>query len=63
MNRVEGASVPKDTQTEFASLRRVMMKHPKDAFVDEATIEAQWRRLGFSGPPDLAKASPYVVCL
>jgi N-dimethylarginine dimethylaminohydrolase len=56
MNRVEGDSVPEGTQTEFAPLRRVMMKHPKDAFVDEATIEAQWRRLGFSGPPDLTKA-------
>jgi N-dimethylarginine dimethylaminohydrolase len=32
------------------------MKHPKDAFVDQATIEAQWRTLGFSAPPDLRKA-------
>ena len=44
------------TQTEFAPLQRVMMKHPKDAFIDGATIEAQWRTLGFTAPPDLGRA-------
>ena len=33
------------------------MKHPHDAFVDQATIATQWQSLGFSGAPDLDKAA------
>ena len=43
-------------QSEYAPLERVIMKHPSDAFVDHPTIEAQWRSLGFTAPPDLSKA-------
>ena len=42
--------------SEVAPLREVLLKHPRDAFVDAATIAAQWRDLNFSDPPDLAKA-------
>jgi len=44
-------------QSEFAPLERVVLKHPREAFVDQATIAAQWRSLGFSGAPDLEKAA------
>ena len=44
-------------QSEVAPLTRVALKHPRDAFVDEATIAAQWRALNFTAPPDLAKAA------
>jgi N-dimethylarginine dimethylaminohydrolase len=44
-------------QSEFHSLSRVLLKHPRDAFVSEAVIAAQWRTLGFTAAPDLAKAS------
>jgi N-dimethylarginine dimethylaminohydrolase len=43
-------------QSEFAPLARVVLKHPLDAFVDQATIARQWQSLGFSGAPDLDKA-------
>jgi N-dimethylarginine dimethylaminohydrolase len=44
-------------QSEFAPLARVVLKHPRDAFVDQATIASQWRSLGFSGAPDLKRAA------
>jgi len=45
------------TQSEFAPLERVVLKHPREAFVDQATIATQWRSLGFSGAPDLDRAT------
>lgn len=45
------------TQSEFAPLERVVLKHPREAFVDQATIATQWRSLGFSGAPDLDRAA------
>jgi N-dimethylarginine dimethylaminohydrolase len=35
----------------------VAIKHVRDAFVDDATIEAQWRPLGFTAKPDLSRAA------
>jgi N-dimethylarginine dimethylaminohydrolase len=43
--------------SEVDRLTRLVMKHPRDAFVDDETIAASWHRLNFSAPPDLAKAS------
>ncbi len=45
------------TLSEVSRLQHVVLKHPRDAFVDEATIAAQWQRLNFVGPPDLARAT------
>jgi N-dimethylarginine dimethylaminohydrolase len=42
--------------SEFGQLRRVVLKHPRDAFVDEATIAAEWRTLGYTAPPDFGRA-------
>jgi N-dimethylarginine dimethylaminohydrolase len=42
---------------EYGRLGRVLLKHPKDAFVDGPTIDAQWRALHFTSAPDLARAS------
>ena len=42
--------------SDIAPLTLVALKHPRDAFVDEATIAAQWRALNFTAPPDLARA-------
>ena len=42
--------------SEFGLLTRVAVKHARDAFVDEATIAAQWQDLRFTAPPDLARA-------
>jgi N-dimethylarginine dimethylaminohydrolase len=40
----------------FGRLAAVAVKHVRDAFVDERTIAAQWRDLGFTAAPDLARA-------
>jgi N-dimethylarginine dimethylaminohydrolase len=42
--------------SEVGRLARVALKHARDAFVDAATIAAQWKALHFTAPPDLARA-------
>ena len=42
--------------SEVGALTRVVLKHPRDAFVDEATIAAEWQSLGYTAPPDFARA-------
>jgi N-dimethylarginine dimethylaminohydrolase len=49
MSRVGG-------QSEVATIRRVLLKRPLDAFVDERRIEAEWRDLRFTARPDLRRA-------
>jgi N-dimethylarginine dimethylaminohydrolase len=44
------------SQSDVGRLTAVALKHPRDAFVDERTIAAQWRTLGFAAPPDLSRA-------
>ena len=44
------------SQSEVLPLRRVVLKHPRQAFGDDRRIEDEWRRLGFSAAPDLARA-------
>ena len=43
-------------QSEVAPIRRVLLKRPQDAFVDERRIEAEWRDLRFISRPDLRRA-------
>ena len=43
-------------QSEVAPIRRVLLKRPLDAFVDERRIEAEWRDLRFTARPDLRRA-------
>jgi N-dimethylarginine dimethylaminohydrolase len=42
--------------TEYDQLTSVVVKHVRDAFVDEQTIAAQWTALKYTAPPDLARA-------
>ena len=42
--------------TEYGTLTSVVVKHVRDAFVDERTIAAQWQRLNYTAPPDLSRA-------
>lgn len=42
--------------TEVGRLVSVAVKHARDAFVDQRTIDAQWQRLNFTAAPDLARA-------
>ena len=41
--------------TSSAASPRVAVKHPRDAFVDDATIAAQWQAHGFTAAPDFAR--------
>ncbi len=43
--------------TEYDTLATVLVKHVRDAFIDEPTIAAQWMALNYTAPPDLARAS------
>ena len=42
--------------TEYDRLQSVLVKHVRDAFIDESTIAAQWKALNFTAQPDLARA-------
>ena len=43
--------------SEYHRLTSVVVKHVRDAFVDDITIAAQWGALNFTGPPDLGRAT------
>jgi N-dimethylarginine dimethylaminohydrolase len=43
-------------QSDVGQVRQLALKHVRDAFVDEATIERQWRQLNYYGRPDLGRA-------
>lgn len=42
--------------SEVGRLARVLVKHARDAFVSQDVIDRQWKTLGFSAPPDFARA-------
>jgi N-dimethylarginine dimethylaminohydrolase len=42
--------------SEYGALTRVMVQHARDAFVSDAHIAAQWKRLNYSAPPDFSLA-------
>jgi len=43
-------------ESESGRLRRVMLKHARDAFRDPGVIAREWEPLNFSSPPDLSRA-------
>jgi len=43
-------------QSDVGQVRSLVLKHVRDAFVDEATIDRQWQRLNYIGRPDLGRA-------
>jgi len=44
------------SQSESGVLTSVVLKHAREAFVSQANIDAQWRALNFTAPPDFSKA-------
>ena len=42
--------------TEYDQLASVVVKHARDAFIDDATIASQWKALNYTAPLDLARA-------
>ena len=45
------------TLSEVGALRRVLLKHPRDAFGIAERVARQWRELNFTAPPDVARAA------
>src|SRR6187549_3086337 len=41
---------------EYGRITRIVLKHARDAFVDDRSIDAQWRELRFTNRPDLRRA-------
>jgi len=44
------------TLNETGRLTAVLMKHARDAFISQKTIDAQWQALNFTAPPDFSRA-------
>ena len=38
-------------------IKRIILKHPKDAFIDQNKIDSEYRLLNFLGAPDLKESS------
>jgi N-dimethylarginine dimethylaminohydrolase len=43
-------------QSDVGTIKQLVLKHVRDAFADEATIDRQWRQLNYYGRPDLSRA-------
>jgi N-dimethylarginine dimethylaminohydrolase len=43
-------------QTEYGKIERLLLKHPKDAYISQDSIDKQWENLNYSGPTDYKKA-------
>jgi N-dimethylarginine dimethylaminohydrolase len=43
-------------QSDVGQIKRLVLKHVRDAFVDAATIDRQWEQLNYVGRPDLGRA-------
>ncbi len=39
-------------QSMYTPIRRMVLKHPREAFISQANLEAQWERLVYFGCPD-----------
>jgi N-dimethylarginine dimethylaminohydrolase len=48
--------MPTSAQSDVGQIRRVLLKHVRDAFVDDDRIDRQWRQLNYYGRPDLGRA-------
>ncbi|MCZ6727321.1 MAG: arginine deiminase family protein [Acidobacteria bacterium] len=46
----------KTAQTDYGELRRLAIKHVRDAFGSQTAIDGQWQDLGYTARPDLAAA-------
>jgi hypothetical protein len=49
--------VTQSAQADHGTLRRVLVKRVRDAFLDQATVDGQWRDLGYTAAPDHARAA------
>jgi len=43
-------------QSEVAPIQRMLLKHARDAWIDQGHVDAQWKRLNYVAAPDFQKA-------
>jgi N-dimethylarginine dimethylaminohydrolase len=43
-------------QSDVGTIKKLLLKHPRDAFQDQVSIDRQWQTLNYVGRPDFAKA-------
>jgi N-dimethylarginine dimethylaminohydrolase len=48
--------VRETAQSETGAITRILLKHPRDAFRDAASISQQWHALNFTSAPDITAA-------
>jgi len=44
------------SQSEVGNIQKILIKHPRDAFISQESVDAQWKALNYSARPDYAKA-------
>jgi N-dimethylarginine dimethylaminohydrolase len=44
------------SQSEVNRIKRLLLKHPRDAFLSQESIQAQWKGLNYTNPPDFDRA-------
>ena len=44
------------SQSEVNQIKNLLLKHPRDAFIRQENIQAQWKELNYSEPPDYKKS-------
>ena len=44
------------SQSEVSQIKSLLLKHPKDAFLNPNNIQSQWKELNYSKPPDYGVA-------
>lgn len=40
------------SQSEVGRIKRLLLKHPRDAFLSQENIQTQWKELNYSAPPE-----------
>lgn len=53
---MNGPTLSTTWQSEVAPIRRMLLKHVKDAWLDQGHVDAQWRGLNYTGAPDFERA-------
>ncbi len=53
---MKGSVALSGVQSDVARIERLVLKHARDAFIDDETIGRTWRALDYLGRPDFAQA-------
>lgn len=53
---VKGMTMVSSGLSETAPIREILLKHPRQAWIDRDGVRKQWRDLGYAGEPDFGRA-------